>query len=143
MILFVLGQIFYSNFFGLAVPKVEGAFYQVVEMKGPFGASILFSFILALIPFFILLTWRLASISAVNKQLLTIFIAVVCMALAVFARQVMIRSYLKGLTKNLGDEVDKLHINYPVDQLYFEYCMFGGLCIGCVVSYFLFRQKKA
>jgi len=142
IILFVLGQIFYGIFFELAVPKVEGAFYRVVEFNNPFRASILFSFILALVPLFILLTWRLASIAVLNKKLLTIFIAVICMASAVFIRQVMIRSYLKALTKSVNNHAQQLQVNYPVDQLYFEYCMFGGLCIGCLLSYFLFRAKQ-
>lgn len=142
IMLFITGLFTYEMFFNLVVPEVSGAFYQVIAVNGVFWRKILFSFVLALVPFFILFTWKFSSLNASNKKFATVLLVLICMVLVIIARQQSIRYYLDGLTKNLTNKADKVQVSYPVDELYFEYFMFAGLCAGCVLSYFLLRPKK-
>lgn len=140
--LFISGLLTFERFFETILPKVDGGFYQVTEIGGEFKTMLLFSSVFALTPFLILLTWRYSPIVSVSKKLASVLTIVVCMTLAIILRQQIIKSYFTGLTKNFNSTVDKINVNYPVDQVNFEYYLFGGLIVGCLISCFFLRQKR-
>ncbi|MCC6289677.1 MAG: hypothetical protein IT249_17505 [Chitinophagaceae bacterium] len=140
--LFVLGLFTFDRLFEIILPKVDGGFYQVTELGGQFKTTLLFSFVLGLTPFLILLTWRLAPIISRSKKLASVLTVIVCMTGAIIVRQQILKSCFTGLTKNFTSTVDKMNVSYPVDQINFEYYLFGELIVGCPISYFLLRQKK-
>ena len=139
ILLFVLGFIIFGDIYEFILPKVDNGFYQVTELNGPFMSSLIFSITLGLTPVLLLLTWQLAPIILKSKKITSIVTVVVCMTLAILVRQQMIKSYFSRLTTLSGE---KLKVSYPMNQVNFEYYLLGGLCIGCIISYFLFKQKK-
>ena len=140
--LFAMGLFTFDRLFEIILPKVDGGFYQAIELGRQFRTTLLLSLALGLTPFFILLTWRRSPIISKSKKLASVLTIIVCMALAIIVRQQILKSYFTGLTKNLTSTVDKINVSYPLDQVNFEYYLFGGLIVGCFISYFLFRLKR-
>lgn len=141
--LFVFGIFSFGNIYETLLPKVDNGFYQVTELDGQFKTSLIFSLVLSLTPIFIWLTWRVASITLIRNRIFSILTVVVCMILAILLRQQSIKFYFRGLSSHENASSDNIRMNYPIDTVHFEYYLLGGLCVGCIISYFLFRQKKS
>jgi hypothetical protein len=62
------------------------------------------------------------------------------MALAIIVRQLMLRLYFTGLTKE--SLVDNAQVLYPLDQVHFEYYLLAGIIVGCFISYLSLREKR-
>jgi hypothetical protein len=67
--LFILGQLFFVRLFEFLEPKITGILFEITERDRALKTSLLFSLTLALIPIVLVLIWRLASITSVNKKL--------------------------------------------------------------------------
>lgn len=139
IIIVFLGVYFFSYYYDFLLPGVEGTDYQVIDFNGPFMNSLFFSMLVALIPIASVLTWKAARMTELNKRIWTVVIITICVTLGIIVRYQVIKSYLLGLKKNDSDIVE---IIYPVNQLNYEYYMIGGVCVGCLISYFLFRPEK-
>lgn len=142
VILFLTGFLTSGIIYVYLLPKVDNVFYQDAELNGHFISTLIFSVTLALIPILLLLTWRLSPITEKRKKAASVVTVVLCMATSLVVRQQIIKSYLSKLaiTMNLSNE--KSHIIYPIDKVNFELYLVLGLCVGCVVSYFLYKQEK-
>jgi len=136
-ILFAFGFLEFDKISDILLPKIEGGGYQVVEVNGTFKMGFFFSIVLALAPYLIHLTWVLSPITAVNKKLISILIVFTCMTLAIIVRREMIILYFAQFTK-----MPPSIINMPIDKVKYHYYLFAGLCIGCVISYFIFRKNN-
>jgi hypothetical protein len=139
-IIVFLGVYLFSYYYDVLLPDVEGTDYQVIDFDGPFLNSLFFSMLVALIPIASMLTWKAASIIESDKRFWTIVIITICVILAIIVRYQIVKAYLLGLKK---DAAENFEIIYPVNQLNYEYYMIGATCIGCLISYLLFRHKKA
>lgn len=142
IILFTLGIVTFSQVFELILPKVEGGFYQVLEVNESFKTAILFSVPLGLTPVLIYLTWLYSPIISRQKRLSSILIVITCITLAIIVRHQMIRSYFTGLLNTSTSSIEKINVNYPMSEVHLEYYLFAGLSIGCIISYYLLRHKK-
>lgn len=114
----------------------------MTEFGGPFYTKLLFSLVLGLTPVFIFLTWRLSPIVSRNRKLASVLTVVLFMILSIIVRQQILISYFTRLTKSFNSALDKVNVSYPVDHFNFEYYLFGGLIMGCLISLFLLRQKR-
>ena len=65
------------------------------------------------------------------------------MTLAVFLRQQLIKSTFDGLTNLKNPSGETIHNSFPIENLNFEYYLLGGLVLGCVMTYFMFKGKKS
>jgi hypothetical protein len=142
LLLIVLGQYFFGDFYELLLPNVDGATYQTTDFSSEFYNSIIFSLALGLIPISLLLLWKLSKVNAINKKMLSVFIIIICMTLAVLIRQQTIKSHLQELTKSSTVTSNNFSVSYPIDKVNFEYYLLIGLFIGWLMSYLIFRQEK-
>lgn len=132
----------FNDLFDFILPKVDRGFYQTTSLSGPFKTMLLFSLVFGLMPIIIFLTWRYSPIFSGKKKLVSVFMVVVCMTLAIIARQQTLKLYFAEQTKNVTSTADIPIVNYPIDQVNFEYYLLGGLCVGCIASYVVLREKK-
>ncbi|MFT3980792.1 MAG: hypothetical protein QM687_10010 [Ferruginibacter sp.] len=114
--------------------------YGASTVSGPFKTTILFSLAIALIPLFLLFTWRLAPITSLQKRMASIAIAITAVGLGIVLRQQMLRSYFsRSLTSIAGYD---LNASFPLNKVHFEFYILGGLIIGCIVSALYLKDKK-
>lgn len=142
ILMFFAGLFLYGGIVELLLPDVDKVFYQDVEAKGIFGNSFLFSFLLALMPIFIVCTWGLCRAYKKADRFSIASIAIVFTFLAVFVRQHILAAYLKRLSLSSEMAPDDLTISYPLNRLNFEWYMFAGLCAGCIIASILYRRKR-
>ncbi len=141
--LFIVGQFIFKPFFEFFEPKFDLITFNVIEIQKGIRTSLLFSSTLFLIPFFILFTWRLSYLTASLKKTESAFIILVFITASLWIRHIEVKAYYTYLLhNNLIYLKDNLPVDAPIDPVNFVYYMFGGLCIGCIFSFFLIRQKK-
>lgn len=140
-ILFLVCFITYGNIYDFMLPKVENVSYQTTELNQLFLQSLVFSVSIATIPVLLLLIWRFSPITSKNKKIASIATVIFCILATALIRVQIIKNYLKMLVSNVNSLNDKALVSYPINRVYFEYYIILGICIGCVVSHFLFRQN--
>jgi hypothetical protein len=142
IIFFVFGQFAYIKLFGIFEPQVNGILFQITEGGGKVKTSILFSLVAALIPILALFTWLVAPVISSAKRFASAAIMMVFIIAAIIVRHEEVKTYFESLAKNLVAANNNITITYRIDPVNFVYYMFAGLCIGCVVSYFLFKERR-
>ena len=142
ILLFFAGLFLYSIIVELLLSETDRVFYQDVEAKGLFGSSFMFSFLLALMPIFILCIWNLCRVNKKSDRISIASIVIVFTFLAVFIRQQILAAYIKRLSHITETNLDDIKISYPLNRLNFESYMLAGLCTGCVLAYMLYRRTK-
>ncbi|MES2772701.1 MAG: hypothetical protein V4722_00860 [Bacteroidota bacterium] len=143
VILFFFSLFAAGNFYDLIIPASEGLRYQVSDFGDQFRGKLILSAILALAPILVFLTWKFTPIIATSKRFATVFVEIISVILAILLRQQMIKSNFKELTENLNTMNNNVEVRFSFNQLHFEYYILAGLCAGCILSFFLFRQKQA
>lgn len=141
LVLFVFSFYTFGDVFDAMLPEVDNGRYQVTEINGVFKEALIFSLVLGLMPVFIVTTWRFSPIILKSRRVASIAIVVVFMVLAIMVRQQRIKSYFNNFA-NLNSPGSKINVSFPADELYFEYYLLGGLCVGCFISFIIFRDKK-
>jgi hypothetical protein len=141
IILFVAGIFIYEPLFMFFEPNVEGVKLQVVQMGILAGSMLLFSLVLALIPVLLFWTWKLGAIVSFTGRALTVLIVLAFIAIGIWIRHVSVRSYFTQLAKDMHLTAAS-PLAYPVDPVNFVIYIAVGLCAGCLVAYFSFRQKR-
>lgn len=139
---FALGMYIYTPLFMFFEPRVDGISVQVTDFGGILRTSVLFSLTLALIPVLISVTWSLGAIVSFTRRFATVLIVLAFISLAIFIRHQSVRSYLTGAANTLSPG-SSTPLSYPLDPVNFVYYMFAGLCIGCLVAYFIYRARKS
>lgn len=142
LILFLSVYYTFGDLFEFMLPKVDNGYYSSTNFFEQFRIVLLSSLTFGLIPFFALLTWRITPIVSKKEKIISILIVLTSMALAILVRQQMIRSYFSSMARGLNSASEKVTINYPLSKINFEYYLFTGLCIGCIISYVVFKQKS-
>lgn len=140
--LFALGLFTFDEFIYLVLPDAGGVSYHVTDLNRELWTTLSFSLVIGLMPILVLATWMLAPIVSTNKKCASMIIVIICTVLAIFARKQMLSSYFSGVSKNFSLSPDKIDIGYLIDQMNFEYYIFLGSCMGCLISYFLLREKR-
>lgn len=142
MAFFALGLFTFDKLRELILPKVDGGFYQVLEINTGFKMSLLFSLVLGLTPIAIYLLWQYSPIVSKQKRLSSILLIILCLVLAMIARHQMIKSYFARVVSNSSSSIEKVNVNFTMEDVHLEYYLFLGLCLGCIISFWTLRQKR-
>ena len=140
--LFILGQLVFIRLFEFFEPNVDGILFQVTEINRRIKTSILFSLTLVFIPLLTIVTWRFAPIISMTKKIASALSIIIFIIIAIFLRHQEVKTFFIRVIKPIVLANNKTNVTYPIDPVNFVYYMFAGLCVGCLVSYFLFRQNK-
>lgn len=141
VILFALGLMVYEKLFALFEPQVDGIVFQITEGSGTFKTSLLFSLAAALIPRLTVLTWQLGPIISSTKRFASVVTILIFIVTAIVVRHEEVKTYFNSIAKKLVASNNNMTFTYPIDPVNFVYYMLAGLCIGCIISYFLFKER--
>ena len=142
IVLFILGQLVFIRLFEFFEPNVDGILFQVTEIHRKIKTSILFSLTLVFIPLLTIVTWRLAPIISITKKIASASSILIFIIVAIFLRHQEVKTFFIRVIRPIVLVNNKTNVTYPIDPVNFVYYMLAGLCVGCLVSYFLFRQNK-
>ena len=140
--LLALGQFLFADIFKLFEPQIEGISFQIAESKAVVKTSVLFSLLLFLIPVFIILSWRLAHITSLNKKIASALFIIIFITIGIFARHQEVKIYFTTVVKPALLTNGRTSVIYPIDPINFVYYMFAGLITGCTLAFIFFRQRK-
>jgi hypothetical protein len=101
-----------------------------------FGRLVRLNLSIALIPVFILLTWRYGQIDSPIKKLLSLWLIGICISSGLTVNTFRILSAQMVMTNFKGKTV------YPVEALHFDYAIILGTIVGCVIALLIFKSKK-
>ena len=136
ILLFGATWFFYDRILDIILPTVNRGFYQSTGEESEIKALILLCFSVALVPVFIAAAWTFSPIRSPKNRLLSAFVILVCVIMAVFFRYQSIKDYFSMLTKGT-----MLDVAFPFEEINFDYYILSGLCIGFIISYAIFREK--
>ena len=137
-----LGMCIYTPLFMFFEPRVDGISLQVTDLGGIFKTSVLFSLILALNPVLIFATWSLGPIVSFTRRFATVLTVLAFISIAIFIRHQSVKSYFTRIARDMVPKGSSTQLAYPLDPVNFAYYMFAGLCIGCLVAYFMYKERK-
>ena len=138
----MLGQLLFLKIFKLFEPHVEGILFQITEHQATLKTSILFSLSLFLIPIFIVLTWRLAHITSLNKKIASALFILTLIVIGIFARHQEVKIYFTTVVRPVLLTNGKTNVIYPIDPRNFVYYMLAGLIIGCILAFIFFKRRN-
>jgi len=139
--LFVLGQYMYGPVFEFFEANVDRVKFLITDQGGLFRSSLLFSLVLALIPVFIVLVWKTGHIVSVKGKVIVCLVVLAFISLGILIRHIAVNAYFKSITPKLL-LLPNSQITYPINPVNFVYYMFIFLCMGCILSWFLFRREN-
>ncbi len=134
---FILGVMVYETFLALILPKSEHSAFSTSGLSTLLFQKIYFSLALALIPVFLYITWRISPIISTPKKIKSVILVSICLVVSVILRQQIISSNL-----NSFHSPTNITNTFPIENLHFHFYLLGGLLIGCLLSFLLFKQKK-
>ena len=141
IVLFILTLTQFENFFELLIPNIENIRYETTKIDTFFRLALFFSAVFGLFPILLYLTWQLAKIETTKRRIFSGLIITLCIVLAVLLRQTLIKSTFNGLINLKTQTGETIHNSFNIENLDFEYYLLGGLILGCVVSFFTFKEK--
>jgi len=141
IVLFTLTLTQFGKLFELLLPKIENLQYQTSEIGSQFRLVLFFSIVIGLTPILLYMTWRLARIEIKKRRIFSGLIVIVFMVLAIVLRQQLIKSTFKSLTNLKTQTGETIYNSFAIENLHFEFYLFGGLILGCIVSFFTLKDK--
>ncbi|MFT3911356.1 MAG: hypothetical protein QM737_18180 [Ferruginibacter sp.] len=135
-LLFLLSYLFYDAILKILLPGVNRAIYPSTDAIIEFRSLMIFCFVVALTPLFIVATWLVSPIISANNRFLSMFITILCVLIALFYRYHSIKDYFSMMTQSTGFD-----IAYPLEETNFAYYILGGLLGGSFISYLIFRGR--
>ena len=131
ILLLFIGSRFYMEFLNYLIPNTENTEIVSTRLSSQFFESIYFGLSTALIPIFIMLSWRFIS----NKKMSSILI-ILFSTIGFFLRFTMLKFLI--IASNDSD----LKANLFLEEINFSiYILFGGL-IGLILSILIFKKPK-
>jgi hypothetical protein len=131
---FGLGDVIYDFF--LSFFDNRRLVFQVTAINGTFLSKLKLSLSIALVSILLLTVWVAGNISLLKKRLSSIMIVLVCIVIALGLNIFRIKSHEMVMTNLKGK------ILFPSDELFFEYTIFIGAVLGCILAYLIFRSPK-
>ena len=137
IVLFIITFTHSDYFYNILFSHFNKETFVVNHIGTPFYSSLKIAVVFFLLPIFCQLvlvktrmhiTWQKA-----------IFIFIICLSFMIigfYIRVFLIKMYFAQFTVNYE------YITYPFEQIGFEYYIFGGLIIGSLVSFLLYRKNK-
>lgn len=127
------------------MPKIDGIKFLSGAINEFFIPMLQFSITLGVMPALLLLVWDKASIESTNRKIVSLVIILSSMALAVVLRYQMLIWHLKKNRSSFEEfpipGVDN-QIPFWLENLKYEYYIFGGMLLGCILAYIILRKKK-
>ena len=142
IILFIAGKLVFFRLFGLFEPAIDGILFQITERPGKYPTSLLFSLMMSFIPVMVAFIWQLGPVVSTGRRASVVATIVLFMCVGIFVRHYQVKNYFIGVVRPFLLAKNQLPMQYPIDPANFVYYMFGGCCIGCILSFLLFSQKK-
>lgn len=131
----------FRNLFEMILPNIKNLKYQTSNLNGLFKLRLYFSIVVGLAPILLYITWILAPITNTKNRIFSGLIVIVFMIVAIVFRQMTIISTFNKLT-NLKTETGETISNFfPMDNLHFEYYIFCGLLLSCILNFVMFKDK--
>jgi uncharacterized membrane protein len=137
----MVGQVTYSRFFQFAEPHIEGISFQITDGSGLLKTPVLFSMLLALLPVLTVFLWKYSPIYSTAYRFLSAITMLVLIGTGIWTRHAALTSYF-NVKKDLIISESHSPVSYPVNPVMFICYMFIGLLVGCLISHYLFRQRK-
>lgn len=138
ILLFLLSYLLFSNFSELFLPDLENIKYVSLSPDSGFKVIRNISIVIGLIPIFLTLNWHYSSIKKLRSKVISAGIVLVLIAIAFLIRRGLIQS-AGNKTFSFGEQSFKPDFN--IENLNYEYYMFFGLILGCLITYFLMKPK--
>ena len=142
LLLFYLVFLFAGDMIEALLPKVEGAAFQAGSVQDPFYSVFKFSIAIALVPALCWLTWKITPVTTNKARIVSFAIILGGIFIAIMTRRVMIRSDLENMALLNKGAYPKYGVSMPMTHLHFDYYLLGGALLGCIISYFIYRNKK-
>jgi len=133
--------IIFRKQFGLLLPKIENLNYQTSEIGSTYKLAIFFSFVIGLAPVLLYMTWRLARIELTKRRIISGLIVTVFMVISIVLRQQIIKLACNRITNLKTETSETIYNTFSIENLHFEYYLFGCLILGCIVSFYTLRDK--
>jgi len=140
--LFFLAQYIYPTFYGVAVPKVEDAYFNVTNFDSPFNLALRFSLIWAAVPIICFFVWKLIPDLTPSKKAATVLFTAGGILTAIFVRRFFVQRELEKLVVAVKDLAVNKKISDTLENINFEYWMTVGLLAGTILCFILFRKKR-
>ncbi len=137
-VFFILGVAVYETFLTLILPKIKHSVFTSSHLNTHLFQQIYFSVALALIPVFLNVTWRVSPIITIPQKIKSVILVSLCLVVSVILRRQII--YLNLTSFHLPTGVTNA---VSIQNLHFHFYLFGGLLVGCLLSFLLFKQKKS
>ena len=137
ILLFIITLNNSNYFYNILFADFNKETFVVTNLKTPFYSALKIAGIFFLLPFFCQFVMIKTKMQITWKKAISIF--VIClgfMILGFFLRVLLVRLYFAQFTLNYEMVV------YPFEKIGFEYYFFGGLIIGSLVSYLVYRKKN-
>jgi hypothetical protein len=134
---FILGVAVYETFLALILPKSEHSGFSTNGLSTFLVQKIYFSVTLALIPVFLHITWRISPILSASQKIKSVSLVSICLLVSIILRRQIISSNLNSI--HLSNDIAN---TFPIENLHFHFYLLGGLLVGCLLSFLLFKQKR-
>lgn len=134
---FILGLAVYETFLAFILPKKGLSAFSTGGLNTLLFQKIYFSVALALIPVFLYITWRVSPIKSTSQKIKSVSLVSICLVVSVILRRQIISSNLNSF--HLPTDIAN---TFPIENLHFHFYLLGGLLIGCLLSFLLFKQKR-
>ena len=130
-LLLFIGSRFYMEFLNYIIPNNGNAQIVSTRLSSQFFESIYFGLSIALIPIFIMLSWRFIS----NKKMSSILI-ILFSTIGFFLRFTMLKFLI--IASNDSD----LKVNLFLEEINFSIYIFFGSLIGFILSTLILKKSK-
>ena len=141
IVLFILTLIQFEKLFLQIIPRIENLQFQTTNIGSQFKLGLFFSIIIGLIPILLYLTWRIGRIEIKKRRIFSGLIVITFMTIAIIFRQQLIKLKFQGLINLKTQTGETIYNSLNIEDLHFEYYLFGGLILGCIVSFFSLKTN--
>ena len=135
LILFIIGIYTYGLFFHFTLPNDGNLKILDTSLNDHFKNHVFFSIFLGLLPTSLYLTWKLGRIDNNAKRILTTFIVLISIGIALSIRLYMVHLATRFIIS------DNILNTTTIENLKYIQFMFGGLFFGIIFSWIFFRKK--
>ena len=141
LVLFILTFTQFGKLLEFLMPRIENLQYQTTDIRSQFKLAIFFSIVIGLTPILLYLTWLLGRIEKTKRRTYSGLIIIGFMTISVALRQYLIKLSFNEMTNLKAQTGETIYGSFDIENLNFENYLFGGLILGCIVSYLFLKDK--
>ena len=141
IVLLIVGFYWYGDILDWSLPRIKGVTYNADSFGEAFFDNVGFAVILALVPLTTVLCWKYYPISSKRNQMLSAALIVACVGGVAVIKIIMFRMQANLYLNNFYSST-QLKVVIPMKEATFVRYMIFGLIAGCVINYFLLKDRK-